>query len=36
MTHDDTDDATDGDLPGPAGDAEHGAVADGRAEVFKP
>jgi len=26
----------DGDLPGPAGDAEHGAVADGRAEVFKP
>jgi adenosylcobinamide hydrolase len=26
----------DGDLPGPAGDAEHGVVADGRAEVFDP
>jgi adenosylcobinamide hydrolase len=25
----------DGDLPGPAGDAEHGVVADGRAEVFE-
>ncbi|OYR46897.1 adenosylcobinamide amidohydrolase [Halorubrum sp. Eb13] len=26
----------DGDLPGPAGDAEHGVVADERAEVFDP
>ncbi|MDZ5811157.1 adenosylcobinamide amidohydrolase [Halorubrum sp. AD140] len=26
----------DGDLPGPAGDAEHGVVADERAEVFEP
>jgi adenosylcobinamide hydrolase len=26
----------DGDLPGSAGDAEHGVVADGQAEVFKP
>jgi adenosylcobinamide hydrolase len=25
----------DGDLPGPAGDAEHGVVADERAEVFE-
>ncbi|WP_050033129.1 adenosylcobinamide amidohydrolase [Halorubrum halophilum] len=26
----------DGDVPGPAADAEHGVVADDRAEVFKP
>jgi len=26
----------DGDVPGPAADAEHGVVADGRAEVFDP
>jgi adenosylcobinamide hydrolase len=26
----------DGDLPGPARDAEHGVIADGRAEIFKP